>query len=563
MGRWGCVEVPSLPLQLLLRRTGDDGPAAVVAEDAPLARVLWVNEAARRRGILPGQRHAAALALCRTLRAGVVEADEVEAATARIARRLRDFTPGVEPSPDEPGVFWLDGDGLGGLFGSASAWGRDVRRAVLDLGFACRVVVGFTRYGAYAVAADAGVELAVFRDPESEQRAARAVPLARLGLDPELRDELERLGVRTLGAFLELPEGALHERYGDAASRLHRLASGAAWAPLQPRLPEERFVESLELGYPEGNRERLLLYLRRALDALVERLAARGLAACGLRLTLRLDVGGERADELRPARPTRDAARLAELLRLRLEGAELSGKVEELALEALAAPAEAEQAALPEGEGRRDVAAAERALARLRAEFGAQAVVRARLRDGHLPAATFLWAPLEPSAFEAEARVAAGARPRELEAARAREFEAARRRDAARPDGDAARAREFNAERRRDADGARALGVSALPFGAPRDDPGRGPLPVLVRRVYPKPIPLPPRPHHLRDDGWLVRDVKDGAVRRLVGPFVVGGGWWAAPIQREYHYAETVRGDLLWVFHDPLRRRWFLEGQVE
>ena len=103
----------------------------------------------------------------------------------------------------------------------------------------------------------------------------------------------------------------------------------------------------------------------------------------------------------------------------------------------------------------------------------------------------------------------------------------------------------------------------ALPFCAPRDDPGRGPLPVLVRRVYPKPIPLPPRPHHLRDDGWLVRDVKDGAVRRLVGPFVVGGGWWAAPIQREYHYAETVRGDLLWVFHDPLRRRWFLEGQVE
>ena len=42
----------------------------------------------------------------------------------------------------------------------------------------------------------------------------------------------------------------------------------------------------------------------------------------------------------------------------------------------------------------RDLDAANRALARLRAEFGDEAVVYAKLTDGHLPEARFTWEPL-------------------------------------------------------------------------------------------------------------------------------------------------------------------------
>ena len=52
-------------------------------------------------------------------------------------------------------------------------------------------------------------------------------------------------------------------------------------------------------------------------------------------------------------------------------------------------------------------------------------------------------------------------------------------------------------------------------------------------------------------------------VIRFQGPYVVSGGWWNRPIHREYHYAETQKGDLLWVFYDKPRRRWFLHGRVE
>jgi len=45
---------------------------------------------------------------------------------------------------------------------------------------------------------------------------------------------------------------------------------------------------------------------------------------------------------------------------------------------------------------------------------------------------------------------------------------------------------------------------------------------------------------------------------------VVSGGWWNGNgVHREYHFAETGRGDLLWVFYDRPRRRWFLQGRVE
>ncbi len=93
---------------------------------------------------------------------------------------------------------------------------------------------------------------------------------------------------------------------------------------------------------------------------------------------------------------------------------------------------------------------------------------------------------------------------------------------------------------------------------------GRDPAgPVLVRRLYDRPLALPPRSRHLRDDGWLSNSLPHGAVTRLVGPCVISGGWWRRSVHREYHFAETGRGDLLWVSFDRERRRWFLQGHVK
>ena len=59
-----------------------------------------------------------------------------------------------------------------------------------------------------------------------------------------------------------------------------------------------------------------------------------------------------------------------------------------------AVPASHEQLAMFAARPRRDLRAANEALARVRAELGDGAVVRAVLRDGHLPEASFGWEPL-------------------------------------------------------------------------------------------------------------------------------------------------------------------------
>lgn len=500
MDRTACVDVPALPLQLLLQRSPGwaSGPAAVVDRDRPQGVLLWVNDAARGCGVLPGMRYAAGLSLAGGLRAGEVPEAEIRDGVFRLAERLRRFTPDVEPSAQEPGVFWLGAGGLGRLWRSARQWARELRADLEGMGFASRAAVGFGRFGTYAAArAGLGGGLALFRTPEEEERAARKVFLRDLGLPPALRDALERLGVETVGAFLELPPDGVRERFGPGAHRLHRLASGRAWAPLEPTPAPESLARSLDLDEPEADVYRILFLVKRLLDPLLEALAGRREALAGLELRLSLDGAGgspgERVERLRPAAPTLDGRQLLNLVHLRLESAGLGAGVLRIAVAAEPVPATPAQLDLFRQAPRRDPEAADRALARLRAELGEAAVVRAVLCEGHLPEARFRWEPLE-----------------------------------------------------------------RLPPAAPREVTVRP----LVRRLWARPVPLPPLGRH-DPDGWLLAGEACGPVDEKIGPYIVSGGWWRRPVHREYHFARMRNGELFWIYYDRPRRRWFLHGAVE
>ena len=63
-----------------------------------------------------------------------------------------------------------------------------------------------------------------------------------------------------------------------------------------------------------------------------------------------------------------------------------------------------------------------------------------------------------------------------------------------------------------------------------------------------------------RSEEILGRWIKARGVRDRV---VVAEKGEDREIQREYYYAETRNGDLLWLYYDRVRRRWFLQGSVE
>jgi len=496
VGRLACVSLPALPLQLLLRRHPEwaGRPAAVVAEDRPQGLILWVNEAARRAGVLPGLRYAAGCSLAADLRAGAVAPTEVAAAVATLTERLRRFTPEVEPSSEEPGVFWLGATGLGRLSTSLDEWARAIAADLDGAGFRATVVVGFTRFGTYAAARTRDGTV-IFQRPAQERAVARRVRLDRLRLDPEIRDALSKLGVTTVGTFLSLPPEGLFGRFGPDAYRLYRTAAGEQWTPLQPCSPDEPIHQALVLDHPETDATRLLFLVKRLLHPLLLALVARGEALGVLALRLLLDGRAWHEERVRPAAPTLDAAQILDLVRLRLEATALPAGVVEIELTASGVPAAREQLRLFAERPRRDLDAANRALARIRATFGDRAVVRARLAEGHLPEASFVWEPLD-QVPGAKCRVP-GLEP------------------------------------------------------ATRNPPPKTEKRTLVRRIFAKPVPVPPL-RRARDGGWSVS-----------GPYVCSGGWWAQEVHREYYFAETRNGELLWLFYDRQRRQWFLHGKVE
>ena len=46
-------------------------------------------------------------------------------------------------------------------------------------------------------------------------------------------------------------------------------------------------------------------------------------------------------------------------------------------------------------------------------------------------------------------------------------------------------------------------------------------------------------------------------------PSRVSGAWWVRTVERDYYYAQTQHGELLWIYFDRPRGRWFLHGIVD
>jgi protein ImuB len=492
--RLACVDVPALPLQLLLQKhpSWRSEPVAVVDHDASHGTVLWVNEQARAEGVLPGASYSSALTLSMGLRATEVSEAEIVAGVQALADLLRKASPSVEPKPDEPGVYWVDVSGLERVHPSRIAWAKRLRATLLHAGFEGAVVVGWQRFSTYAVAKSLhGARVVVFEDPTKERAFASRVLLRRIGIEPRARIELEKLGLHTVGDLVNLPVESVAMRFGADVVRLHALASGELHIPLEPQLVEQRVQAGVDLDFPVANTEQVLCVVTELVQPLLAQLAERGQGARTLALRLVLEDQTEITEQVEFAEPTLDLAQVLRLLRLRLEQTRLARGADRVEVELHGAVATQEQLRLFAQRSGRDPRAAAQAFAALRAAFG-DVVVRAQLVPAHLPEASFKWESIEEVSFPRPTAVAS---------------------------------------------------------------------PPLVRRIHAKPLVLAGRGRH-DEDGWMPRGLEHGSVERLDGPYLLSGGWWQTPVERDYYFAHLRNGTVLWIYFDRRRRRWYWQGTV-
>ena len=357
-----ALVIPAFDLRAALRlRPGlQTAPAALAPLPGTEALVGSVTAAAEAAGVRPGMRLGEALATCPQLQLVEQDPATAEQAWEEILRRLEDAGFAVEPA--EAGTVFFETKGVERLYGGLEP---ALKRALQAAGsvWGPRAGAAERRFAALAAASVARPGQALIVSDDRTRSFLAPLPLTLLPLERERYEDLEELGVRTIGQLAGLPGGAVAERLGPDGRRAWGLARGDQRrqdGKVTPRRPAVALVETLE--FPEAVGE--LLTLRRGLSVLIDRLLARperaGRPPRKLALWARL-VGGaswRRTVTLRD--PTADpvrlraalASKLAELpapaLKLRLEAAELAEHTGEQ-LELVAAEGEVLRGRLQDG----------------------------------------------------------------------------------------------------------------------------------------------------------------------------------------------------------------------
>jgi len=280
-----CGLIPHLELARRPELTGR--PAVVRGGDG---HVLAASAEAAAAGVRVGLTARQAEALCPA--AAVVEPDPV--ATTRLAERiaaeLYELAPVVEVRLD--GRAWLDLTGLPGP-GRALAEARGRLRAAAGVEPRLGLAPGPFAAAVAAARAKPGRLLQV----QDVRAFLSPLPVSELDLDPEQRERLDLLGLRTLGAVAALGPRQLESQLGRAGRVAVLLARGEEPLPITPWRPLTVTGARCQLEPPVEDREALLFLARRLCGELAGELGMRGAGAHRARVRLGVEGGADEARE--------------------------------------------------------------------------------------------------------------------------------------------------------------------------------------------------------------------------------------------------------------------------
>ncbi len=366
------------------------GRAAALAPEAGAAQLIGeVSEPAEGFGLRAGMRLGEALSRCPELALVPPDPERAERSWEEALRRLEGI--GAEVESERAGEAFFEAAGLESLWGEI---GGVLTRARAELScegassearsnpfHVVRMGAAPTRFCAYVAArgnriireGDARGFLAPL--PVSllcGRLRARSRPADEDAEADDLPNELERLGISTLGRLAGLPRDAVSDRFGRLGLRALRLARGED-EPLRPRPVRQPLSVELELPEAVSGQQ-----LERALELLISRLLAhparRGRTLRALRLSARLAAGGGWRRRVALRRASAEPGRLSDALFPHL--ALLPAPAATLRLEAAAlGPETGEQLTLssPDQERRRRISEAVR---QTRSAAGADSVLR-------------------------------------------------------------------------------------------------------------------------------------------------------------------------------------------
>lgn len=326
---WACILLPHLGIDSVLRRHPEpDAPIALIGGSVQRREVIAINRAAAEAGLRPGQRLAAAQAICPGF--AMIEHDPEN------ERRWQQFLAAwayrfsSQVWAEWPNCIALEVQGSFSLIGQWPQFQALLREDLTALGFRHRIAVAPTALGARVLA---GVEdgLAVLNSEQLRATLAR-VPVRRACLPEDVGHRLHGMGVRHLRQVFELPRDALRRRFG--LDVLHAIDQMLGDAPelLECYRPPDQFDLRIELSYEVEHHQALLFPVKRMTADLAAYLAGRDGGV--QQFVLKLEHEGIAPTDvvIGLLSAERDAGMLFELTRGRLEQAQIPKPIAALRL---------------------------------------------------------------------------------------------------------------------------------------------------------------------------------------------------------------------------------------
>jgi len=376
---WTCLTFPDLPLAVFARGAARETPA-LVASASHRPDVVAVNDAARKRGIVPGLSIAAALALDPGVKTHLRDERAETHALKSIALWAGRWSSTISIEP--PASVLLEiASGLNYFGGLDKLLGR-IDAGLAAIGFPGIVATAPTA-GAASLLARSGQPVVVEEIPDCERRLA-ALPVALLENAQAVLDTLSGIGVRTLGELIALPRDGVARRFGQSLLDEIDRALGKQSDPRPPFVPPERYHGQLELPAPVDEVEALLFGIKRLVAEMVGFLHGRGAGVTRLRCDLVHEDVAPTSIVL-GLTATRQVEHIMNVLRERLAREELPDRVEAIRLiSEEMIPVRAKESELFPVASRSSEAGAQ-LIERLRARLGEDAVHALEHRADHRP----------------------------------------------------------------------------------------------------------------------------------------------------------------------------------
>ena len=239
---------------------------------------------------------------------------------AEIVQRLVLASPQV--SGLDNGTFLLDANGLTHLGGEGkfcrqvqklinTAGFADMHIGIADTAFVAQIASKFKRSRHYIV------------PPATDREFLSALSLQHMPVSAEMKETLFRLGIKTIGQFLEIPVDEVQQRFGQEGLLALDLAGGIDKTQPQTVQAVEIYESALDLCYPVESLQQTQFILKSMLERICSKLKENGMVAEELLIAFFNDNDKFNERPLKLLRPSNNSKFLLEIIKLALEAAPL------------------------------------------------------------------------------------------------------------------------------------------------------------------------------------------------------------------------------------------------